>query len=65
MKNKSGKVEKYYLLRSSSPILTTSPAPGVINKFPLVQFSERNFFVQLKFSLNHASAGPAVRSMIR
>ena len=29
----------------SSPILYTSPAPIVINKSPLIQFSDKNFSI--------------------
>ncbi len=42
---------KVYFPSSSLPILTTSPAPMVINKSPLVQFCKRNFSISLKFSI--------------
>ncbi len=37
-----------YLLSKFSPIFTTSPAPMVINKSPLVQFSNRYFSIAPK-----------------
>lgn len=40
-------VHNYYFNRFS-PILTTSPAPIVINKSSFVQFSKRNFSISSK-----------------
>lgn len=40
-------VYNYYFNRFS-PILTTSPAPIVINKSSFVQFSKRNFSISSK-----------------
>ena len=40
-------VENYYPIRFS-PIFTTSPAPIVINKSPLIQFSNKKFSISSK-----------------
>lgn len=37
-----------YFFNRFSPILTTSPAPIVINRSPCEQFSDKNFSISLK-----------------
>ena len=40
-------VDNFYLIKFS-PIFTTSPAPMVINKSPLIHFSDKNFSISSK-----------------
>ena len=47
---KSGLVDNVenYIPSRFSPILSTSPAPIVINRSPFMQFSNKNFSISLK-----------------
>ncbi len=40
-------VNNFYLIKDS-PIFTTSPAPMVINKSPLIHFSDKKFSISSK-----------------